>query len=200
MRFIFKVMAIAIAITLFSSFTAISLHSEPATIGLSPNKTPYNLLSSYEYNDSNYNYKVGYLNFSGYGNRVSYVYVVFPLQGNKVVDRNYTGPFLYFSIFKVSQKTSFPFSNTSLFTSIQLNTDAYLTSSLNSLVPHAFPYSLSSLIQGSFANKRVGIGNMPLWINATITPVFNIGPYYISGGAKTLSTEFNVDISNTTKL
>ena len=200
MRLIYKIAAIVTVLSFFFSFTAMSLYSEPATIGLSPDKTPYNLLSSYEYNDSNYNYKVGYLNFSGYGNRVSYVYVVFPLHGNKMVNQNYTGPFLYFSIFKVSQKTSFPFSNTSLFASIQIHPEAYLTSSMNSLTPQTLPYSLSSLVQGSFANEPVDIGNMTFWINVTITPVFNIGPYHISGGAKTLSSKFNVDISNTTKL
>ena len=199
MRLMHKVVAIAIVIVFFSSFTAISLHSEPASLALSPDKTPYNLLSSYEYNSSNYNYKVGYLNFSGYGNRVSYVYVVLPLQGSKVVNPNYTGPFLYFSIYKVSQKTSFPFSNTSLFVSIQMNPDAYLTSPMSHLVPHAFPYSLSSLVQGSFTNKPVVTGNMTFWINITVTLVYNIGPYHLSGGTKTLPFQFKVNVSNITR-
>ncbi len=199
MRLMYKVAAIAIVLVFFSSFTAISLYNEPSTIALSPDKTPYNLLSSYEYNSSNYNYKVGYLNFSGYGNRVSYVYLVFPFQGSKVVDRNYTGPFLYFSIFKVSQKTSFPFSNTSLFASIQINPDAYLTSSKSSLVPQTLPYSLSSLIQGSFANKPVGTGNLTFRFNITVTPVFNIGLYHISGRTQTLPFQFKVNVSNSTK-
>ncbi len=199
MRSTYKVVAIIIVIVFFTSFTAISLHSVSSSIGLSPDKTPYNLLSSYEYNDSNYNYKVGYLNFSGYGNRVSYVYVVLPLQGNKVVNSNYTGPFLYFSIFKVSQKTSFPFSNTSLSASIQINPGKYLTSPKSRLIPQALPYSLSSLVQGSFTNQPVGIGNLTLWINVTVTPVYNIGPYHISGRTQTLSTQFIVNVSNATK-
>ena len=199
MRLMQKVVAIAIVIVFFSSFTAISLHSEPASIASSPDKTPYNLLSSYMYNESNYNYKVGYLNFSGYGNRVSYVYVVLPFQGSKIVNRNYTGPLLYFSIFKVSQQTSFPFSNTSLLASIQINPDMYLTASLGSLVPYTFPYSLSSLVQGSFANKPVHTGNMTFWFNFTFTPVYNIGPYHLSGGTKTLPFQFKVNVSNSTK-
>ena len=200
MRLLFKLVAIAMVMVFFSSFTAISLYNEPSTIGISPyNLTPYNVLPSYVYNNSSYNYKVGYLNFSGYGNGVSYVYVVLPLEGYKVVNRNYTGPFLDFSIFKVSQKTGFPFSNTSLSASIQMNPDAYITSPMSHLVPHAFPYSLSSLVQGSFANRPVGTGNMTFWINITVTPVFEIGPYHISGGTKTLPFQFKVDVSNATK-
>lgn len=199
MRLMHKAVAIAIVIVFFSLFTAISLHSEPTSIALSTNKTPYNLLSSYEYNSSNYNYKVGYLNFSGYGNRVSYVYVVPPFQGSKEMNANYTGPFLYFSIYKVNQQTNFPFSNTSLLVNIQTSLDTYLTSSASSLVPHAFPNSLSSLVQGSFTNKPVITGNMTFWINLTVTPVYNIGPYHISGETKTLPLQFNVNVSNATK-
>lgn len=199
MRLMHKVVAIAIVIVFFSSFTAVSLHSEPATIGLSPEITPYNLYSSYIYNSSNYNCKVGYLNFSGYGNGVSYVYGVLPLQGSKAVIRNYTGPFLFFSMFKVRQQTNFPFSNTSLLVNIQTSLDAYLTSSMSSLVPHPTSGFLSSFVSGSFANKPVATGNMTFWINITVTPVYNIGPYHLSGGTKTLPFQFKVNVSNTTK-
>ena len=88
MRLLFRLVAIAIVMVFFSSFTAISLYNEPSTIGIGAyNLTPYNVLPSYIYNNSSYNYKVGYMNFSGYGNGVSYVYVVLPLEGYKVVNR-----------------------------------------------------------------------------------------------------------------
>ena len=199
MKSMHRVAAIAVVILSFTSFTAASLLSEQPSIGLSPIRTPYNLLESYVYNDSNYNYRVGYLNFSGYGNSVAYVYAVLPLQGLKVVSQNYTGPLLYFSIYKVSQRTGFPFSNTSLSASIQISPSKYLTSPKSNLVPLAQPFSLSSLVQGSFANKGVGVGNLTIWANITFTPSYNVGPYHISGKAQTLSFRFVVNVSNTTK-
>ena len=41
MRLIYKVVAIAVVISLISSFTAIDLYSEPTTIELSPGRTPF---------------------------------------------------------------------------------------------------------------------------------------------------------------
>lgn len=196
MKLIKKVVAILIVIVFFSSFTAISWHNEPSTIKLSPDTTPYNILPSYMYNNSSYTYKVGYLNISGYGNRVSYVYDVSPFLGSKTVNPDFIGPILYFVILKVSQKTSFPFSSTSLLAKVQINPSEYTSCAQSScFVAQTMTNHLLILVRGSLANLPV-YSVMTFWFNFTFTPVYNIGPYYLSGKTITLPFQFEEDVSN----
>lgn len=195
MKLIKKVVAILIFIVFFSSFTAISWHNEPSTIKLSPDKTPYNILPSYMYNNSSYTYKVGYLNISGYGNRVSYVYDVSPFLGSKTVNPDYYGPFLNFYIYKVSQKTSFPFSSTSLLAKVQPNAYTCCDNPPSSFVAINYKNFLNICVRGSFANLPV-YSVMTFWFNFTFTPVYNIGPYYLSGKTIILPFQFEEDVSN----
>ena len=196
MKSIYKVVAIVVVISLISSFTAINLYSEPAAVGLSPGKTPYNIVDTH--NCLNLYYRAGYLNFSGYGNKISYVYKILPLQGRNVVSQNYCGPFISFSIYKVSQKTVFPFTNTSLYVHVTFQPYEYLSLNSPNIRSQVYHYPgsfISGGERGSIFSYNNHTGIHKFYVNMTLTPVFDMSIYHISGKSKTLHFVFNINVT-----
>ncbi|HLH86057.1 MAG TPA: hypothetical protein VKU79_04255 [Thermoplasmataceae archaeon] len=49
---------------------------------------------------------------------------------------------------------------------------------------------LNAFERGSFVNQNIEPGNMTVWVNITVTPVYEIGPYFIPGSTVTHSFRF----------
>lgn len=100
------------------------------------------------------------------------------------------------TIEKVNQSLRFPFSEVSLSGCVSfypnINTDygRYVTT-LNLLLTGLYDKNiLNAFERGSFVNQNIEPGNMTVWVNITVTPVYEIGPYFIPGSTVTHSFRF----------
>ena len=203
----YKTITIVVVVIIIFSFTAINIATEPETIDTEPSVTPGNVLPSYMYNNTEFLYAVGYVNFTEFGNNVSYVYSVLPIGGYSSIFLNFQGGFIEYYLCKVNQKTVFPFTNTSLYVHVTFQPYEYLNSNspnIISRVSHVYHYPGGFIVgreNGNFYhNNYYHPGIHTFYVNMTLTPVFDISIYHISGKSKTLHFVFNVNVTkiNTT--
>ncbi|BAB59867.1 TVG0732301 [Thermoplasma volcanium GSS1] len=89
------------------------------------------------------------MNFSRYVNSVSYVYGALPVMVYKAENFGYFVPFALFLIFKVRQKTDFPFFSTLLYGSIQVGPVNYINSHEIVFAFHTYGSLLNLTVQVS---------------------------------------------------
>ena len=200
-----KTIAIVVVIIIIFSFTAINIATEPETIDTEPSVTPGNVLAgSYMYNNTEFLYAVGYVNFTEFGNNVSYVYSILPIGGYSSIFLNFQGGFIVYLLYKVNQKTVFPFTNTSLYVHVTFQPHVYLNSNSPNIGSRVCHYPGSFIAGGENGNfyhdNYYHPGIHTFYVNMTLTPVFDISIYHISGKSKTLHFVFNVNVTkiNTT--
>ncbi len=192
-----KTIAIVIIVIIIFPFTAINIATEPVTIGTGSSVTPGNVVQPYMHNNTGFLYAVGYVNLTGFGNNVSYVYAILPFGGAGKINLNYSGPFIEYCLYKVNQKMVFPFTNTSLYihTTFQPYRDLNSYSPNIGLQVYKYPGCfISGMERGALCCNRY-TGTHKFYVNMTLTPVFDISIYHISGKSKTLHFVFNVNVT-----
>ena len=197
----YKTITIVVVVIIIFSFTAINIATEPITIGTEPSVTPGNVLPPNMYNNTEFLYAVGYVNFTEFGNNVSYVYSVLPIGGYSSIFLNLQGGFIEYYLCKVNQKTVFPFTNTSLYVHVTFQPYVYLNSNSPNIGSRVCHYPGSFIAGGENGNfyhdNYYHLGIHTFYVNMTLTPVFDISIYHISGKSKTLHFVFNVNVTET---
>jgi hypothetical protein len=150
------------------------------------------------YNNTEFLYAVGYVNFTGFGNNVSYVYSILPFAGSSNISSNCSGPFIEYYLCKVNQKTVFPFTNTSLYVHVTFQPYEYLSLNSPNIRSQVYHYPgsfISGGERGSLFSYNTHLGIHKFYVNMTLTPVFDISIYHISGKSKTFNFVFNVNVT-----
>ena len=207
----YKTIAIVVVIIIIFSFTAINIATKPETVGTDPSVKLNNVFSPCMYNNTTeFLYSVGYVNFTGFGNNVTYIYGVLPVGGSSSVPLNFQGGFIDYCLFKIKQDVNFPFTNTSLYVHVTFQPYKYLNSYANrgynspNIRSQVYHYPRCFIGGGGGGpggfSGDTNIGIHKFYVNMTLTPVFDINIYHIPGKSKTLHFVFNVNVTkrNTT--
>ncbi len=201
----YKTIVIIVVIIIIFSFTAINIATEPETVGIDSSVKLNNVLSPCMYNNTTeFLYSIGYVNLTGFGNNVSYIYKILPTMGSSSVSLNYHAWFIEYWLFKVNQKTVFPFTNTSLYVHVTFQPYKDLRScthsglkspNIDSNTVHYPRWWITGEESGSFYYYNHYTGIHKFYVNMTLTPVFDISIYHISGKPETLHFVFNVNVT-----